>query len=143
MKVTLFPLCKPAFKGMLLVLYIYLLNTAPSALQPYTIERSGRKCTRSNLPTRAPERIKTLLASSLTHEMPKIFNAPPKELRTITGCPVENFKSSLDKFLWTIPDEPPVPGCTARCRILNTIPDQVALRNRDARFGNSGGPPWL
>ena len=82
-------------------------------------------------------------ASSLTHEGPKIFNALPKELRSITSSPVEKFKSGLDKFLGTIPDEPPVPGYTARCRTPNTIPNQVALKNRDARFGNSGGPPWL
>ncbi|KAK3876114.1 hypothetical protein Pcinc_019060 [Petrolisthes cinctipes] len=49
-------------------------------IQPYTTERTGRKCIRSSLPTRAPERIRTLLASSLIHEGPKVFNALPKEL---------------------------------------------------------------
>ncbi|KAK3871524.1 hypothetical protein Pcinc_023332 [Petrolisthes cinctipes] len=90
-------------------------NPAPLALQPYTTKRTGRKCIRSNLPTRAPERIRTLLASSLIHEGPNVFNALPKEVRNTTGCPVENFKSGLDKFLWTVPDEPPVLGYTARC----------------------------
>ena len=43
-------------------------NPAPLALLPYTTERIGRKCSRKILPTRAPERIRTLLASSLTYE---------------------------------------------------------------------------
>ncbi|KAK3858814.1 hypothetical protein Pcinc_035023 [Petrolisthes cinctipes] len=77
-------------------------NPAPLALQPYTTERTVRKCIRSSLPTRAPERIRTLI-----HEGPKVFNALPKEVRNTTGCPVENLiKSGLDKFLWTVPDEP-------------------------------------
>ena len=118
-------------------------NPKPLELQPYTTERNGRKCTRNSLPTRAPERIRTLLAASLVHEGPKIFNALPKEVRNITGCPVEKFKSGLDKFLWTVPDEPPVPGYTAGCRTSNTIPDQVSLKDREARIGSSGGPPWL
>ncbi|KAK3878543.1 hypothetical protein Pcinc_016842 [Petrolisthes cinctipes] len=86
------------------------LNPAPLALSPYTTERTGCKCIRSSLPTtRVPERIRTLLASSLIHEGPKVFNALLKEVRNTTGCPVENFKSpGLDKFLWTVSDEPPV-----------------------------------
>ncbi|KAG0710230.1 RNA-directed DNA polymerase from mobile element jockey [Chionoecetes opilio] len=68
-------------------------NPAPFALQPYITESTGRKCLRQSLPTRAPERIKTLLASSLIHEVPKTFNALPKEVRSITGCPVGKFKS--------------------------------------------------
>ncbi|KAK3886931.1 hypothetical protein Pcinc_008940 [Petrolisthes cinctipes] len=70
-------------------------NPAPLALQAYTTERTGHKCIRSSLPTRAPERIRTLLASSLIHEGRKVFNALPKEVRNTTGCPVENFKSDL------------------------------------------------
>ncbi|KAK3867132.1 hypothetical protein Pcinc_027379 [Petrolisthes cinctipes] len=70
----------------------------------------------------------------MTYDGPKSFNALPKEV-SVTGCSVDNFKSGLDKFLYTIPDEPPVPGYTARCRTSNTIPDQVTLQDRDARIG--------
>ena len=114
-------------------------NPAPHALQSYTTDRAGRKATRRCLPTRAPEKIKTLLSNSLTYDGPKSFNSLPKEIRNITGCSVDKFKSALDKFLCTVPDEPPVLGYTARCRTSNTIPDQVALRARDARFGSSSG----
>ena len=83
-----------------------------STLQSHTSDRTGRKCIRRALPTRAPQRIKTLLAASLGHEGPRLFNALPKQVRDVRGCPVEKFKSGLDKFLRTLPDEPPVPGYT-------------------------------
>ena len=56
-------------------------HPTPSALQPYTTERTGRKCARTSLPTRAPQKIKTLLAPTLEQEGPKIFNSLPKEVR--------------------------------------------------------------
>ncbi|KAK3873622.1 hypothetical protein Pcinc_021371 [Petrolisthes cinctipes] len=75
---------------------------------------------------------------------PKVFNALPKEVRNTPGCPVENFECGLDKLLWTVPDQPPVLGYTARCRTSNNIPHQVALKDRDAsRIGNSCGSPRL
>ena len=86
--------------------------------------------------------ISTLLTSSLTYEGPKTFNALPKEVRSITGCPVRKFKSGVDKFLLTVPDKPPVPRYSARYR-THTISDQVDLRDWDARIGSRGGPPWL
>ncbi|KAK4312705.1 hypothetical protein Pmani_015890 [Petrolisthes manimaculis] len=61
----------------------------------------------------------------MTYDGPKSFNSLPKEVRSVTGCSVDNFKSGLDKFLYTIPDEPPVPGYTASCRTSNTIAEQV------------------
>ena len=113
------------------------------ALQPYNNERTGRKCVRRSLPPSAPPRIKTLLASSLTHDGPRTFNALPREVRDITGCSVDRFKAGLDRFLSTVPDEPAVPGYTASCRSSNSLPDQVELMTRDARSGSSGGPPRL
>lgn len=106
-------------------------------------ERTGRMCARWSLPSTAPTKIKTLLATSLTHDGPRIFNALAKNVRGITGCPVDKFKAGLDKFLTTVPDEPPVIGYTATCRTSNSIPDQVGLIRRDARTGSSGGPPRL
>ena len=111
-----------------------------STIQAHVNERTGRKCVRRSLPSGAPPKVKTLLASSLTHDGPKIFNTLPKEVRSITGCTVDRFKSGLDKFLRTVPDEPAVPGYTAICRSSNSVPDQVDLMNRDTRSENSGGP---
>ena len=80
-------------------------------------------------------------------------------MRSITGCSVQKFKSGVDKFLLTVPVEPPVPDCTARCWTYNTIKDQVDLRGWDGRVGtagvgtaglgqqgwdgSSGGPAWV
>ncbi|KAK3863703.1 hypothetical protein Pcinc_030551 [Petrolisthes cinctipes] len=118
-------------------------NQAPHALHPYTTDRTGRKVTTRCLPTTAPDRIRTLLSNTMTYDGPKSFNTLPKEVRSVTGCSVDNFKSGLDKFLYTIPDEPSVPGYTARCRTSNTIPHQVTLQDWDARIGSSSGPPRL
>ena len=118
-------------------------DPTPHALQSYTTERRGRQCKRRSLPTRAQGRTRTLLANSLSYEGPRIFNVLPREVRDMSGCPVETFKAGLDKFLWTVPDEPPVPGYTTECRTSNTLPDQVALKKRDTRTESSGGPPRL
>lgn len=112
-------------------------NPKPLKLQSHTTEKSGL-CTRAGLPTRAPERICNLLAASLVHMGPKIFNTLLKEVQNITACLVETFKSNLGKFLRTVPDKSPVPGYTAEWWTPNTTPDQV-----ETRIKNSGGPPWL
>ena len=118
-------------------------NPTLDALKPYTNIRTGRKCVRRSLPSTAPERVKTLLAASLAYQGSQIFNTLPKEVREVTICGVEKFKTALDKFLKTVPDEPPVPGYTARGRTSNSLPDQVSLSMRDARDGSSSGPPRL
>ena len=113
------------------------------ALQPYTTGRKGRLCKRRSLPTTAPQKIRTLLTASLAYEGPKIFNSLPKEVRDISDCPPAKFKAGLDKFLETVPAEPPVQGYTSRCRTSNTLPDQVNHKDWDTRMGSSGGPPRL
>ena len=107
--------------------------------------RTGRKCERRSLPSTAPQRVRSLLAAaSLGHNGPKLFNSLPKEVREITGCQAERFKSALDRFLSTLPDEPPVPGYTSRCRATsNALPDQVNLVLGYTRDGYSGGAPRL
>ena len=53
--------------------------------------------------------------SSLPIHGAKLFNALPKHVRDITNVNIEIFKTALDAFLKTIPDEPLIPGYTA-CR---------------------------
>ena len=114
-------------------------DPTPSALQPCTNERTGHKCAKTTLPTRASHKIKTLHAPILAHEGPKIFNSLPKEVIDIADCTMNTFKIVLDRFLGSVPDEPPVPGYTARYRTSTSMPAQVELMNRDARVGSSGG----
>ena len=59
----------------------------------------------------------------------KLFNALPKQIRNITECPVDAFKSQLDKFLDTVPDEPQITGMPMYRRAEpNSIVDMLLLR---------------
>ena len=54
----------------------------------------------------------------------RLFNCLPRGIRDIvTGTP-EMFKSSLDNWLSTIPDEPTIPG-RQRAASSNSLLDQV------------------
>ena len=60
----------------------------------------------------------------------------------ITDCTLNTFKNGLDRFLGSVPDKPPVPDNTARCRTSTSIAAQLELVNRDARVGsNTQSPP--
>ncbi|KAK3876172.1 hypothetical protein Pcinc_019021 [Petrolisthes cinctipes] len=110
-------------------------------LQGRINNRTGRKCERWSVPTGASVRVKSLLTASLGYNGPRMFNSLPQDIRNKTGCSVHNFKKELDKFLKTLPDEPPVQGYTVNCRAAsNSIPDQMDLLRRD---GSSGGAPRL
>ena len=52
-------------------------HPTPSALQPYTTERTALKYGKRSLPTTAPHKIKTMFAATLAHEGPKIFYSLP------------------------------------------------------------------
>ena len=51
---------------------------------------------------------------------PKIFNCLPREVRNLTGCSVDKFKSWLDEILSQLLDEPSVPGWKKHCRAATT-----------------------
>ena len=91
-------------------------------------ERQGRKCrTQKNILNSLP-RIRKLRDSSFSTNAVKLFNALPKEIRNITECPVDAFKSQLDKFLGTVPDEPQIIGMTMFRRAeSNSIVDMMVL----------------
>ena len=51
-------------------------------------------------------------------------NSLPTDIRSITRCSVDCFKRKLDKYLWTVPDEPQIPGFRAQRRAdSNSIVD--------------------
>ena len=64
-------------------------------------------------------------------------------MRGITDYTLNTFKTGVDRFLGSVPDEPPVPGYTATCRTSTSTPAQLELMNRDARVGSSAIPPPL
>ena len=71
-------------------------------------ERRGRNIVRI-LPTNgAPLRVKNLRCRSLFIMGPRLFNSVPRTIRDTTRVGLDTFKMKLDKWLSTIPDEPPI-----------------------------------
>lgn len=58
----------------------------------------------------------------------KVSNTLPECICNITGVSLEKFKSELDNFLTTVPDEPLIPGYTAMQRAnSNSLIDMVGF----------------
>lgn len=76
----------------------------------YETHRHGRLCQIPSVNTKAPLFARTLTEGSLRVRGPRLFNSIPAEVRALTGCSIESFKRSLDKFLRTVPDRPRLPG---------------------------------
>ena len=75
----------------------------------------------------APAAVKNAREASLGVKGCQLFNLLPGYIRNTRGGSIENFKSSLDIFLSTIPDQPTVPGF-ARAAESNSLVHQLALR---------------
>ena len=74
-------------------------------------------------------RVKTLVRNSFPIRAVKTFNILPKHLRGLTGCSVDQFKAQLDRFLASVPDEPPMPGYITVAE-SNSLLHQVPLVKR-------------
>ena len=75
--------------------------------------RRGRNCTVPAINLRGPRHYQTVRNSSFSVRGPRLFNALPASIRNMTGCTVDSFKRSLDRYLSTVPDEPQVRGYTS------------------------------
>ena len=108
---------------------IFLWKVAQGLVQGYKATfhqhvRRGRQMNLAPLCHQAPSAVKKARESSLQVKGAKLFNLLPRELRdTSTGTP-ESFKSKLDEWLSTIPDQPTVPG-RQRAAATNSLLDQV------------------
>ena len=78
-------------------------------LEFYNTRRFGIKCRRKVYRTTRVH-IKTLQFNSFASIGPALFNCIPRRVKDKETLPT--FKTALDKFLRTIPDEPPVSGYT-------------------------------
>ena len=58
----------------------------------------------------------------------KLFNLLPSELCNMNGVMVDTFKSGLDAWLGTVPDQPTIPG-RQRAAATYSLLDQVMLLN--------------
>ena len=84
-------------------------------LESYIHPRHGRLCSVLPVKTAASQKVQNICHSSFTIHAPKLFNLLPEHIRNITDCSVESFKTQLDSYLKTIPDEPQIQGYTS-CR---------------------------
>ena len=78
--------------------------------------RLGRRCAIPPLLTSCSPHTQKLREASLSVRGPRLFNSLPKHLRDMRNCTKDAFKSALDKYLQTIPDEPQIQGYTASRR---------------------------
>ena len=89
-------------------------------------DRRGRWCRVPNVTRQASVAVQRLRYSSFAIIGPKLFNVMPREIRNITGCPIDHFKHRLDSYLKTLPDEPLVAGYTMYRRAeTNSLTDMT------------------
>ena len=81
----------------------------PGTITFYANPRQGRKC---HIPLVKRGPWQKVIYSSFKVQGPRLFNSLPKRLRDLTGCKKLKFKTELDKYLFTVPDEPLVTGYT-------------------------------
>ena len=86
------------------------------SIKTFTSFRYGRKCKVPPVRSNIPERVKTLRYATISLHGVQLFNMLPRCIREITDITIDDFKTSLDIFLGTIPDEPLLNGYTARRR---------------------------
>ena len=114
------------------IIYIWkileqLVPNVNSKIQEVYHERTGRKC-KLTLPHRGVTAVFNAQCSSICYHGVKLFNVLPKNLRNMSGVSVQQFKSELDKYLATVPDEPQIPGYTQLRRSqTNSLVDMIPL----------------
>ena len=79
-------------------------------------------------------RIKTLREGSFQIHGGKLFNSLPKKLRDLTKISIEDFKSNLDQYLSSLPDEPKVSGYTpSACSQVDASPSNSIIDQAKAK----------
>lgn len=119
------------------ILYIYKILTGKCLnnlkIQFNIHQRLGRLCHIERIHSRASARVKTLKENAFAIRGSLLFNALPKNLRDAPERSLESFKSQLDKFLRTVPDQPKLPHYHLSAA-SNSIIDQLAQRRADGLY---------
>ena len=101
------------------------MSPADGGIKAQHHQRFGRTCYRKSVEA-ATQRLKSIVATSFLYEGPRLFNCLPRDIRDMTKCSTDAFKSRLDKYLHCIPDEPPILHTVIpRGATTNSLPDQV------------------
>ena len=95
-------------------------------------QRNGRTIELPSVVTQCPGAVKKMRACSLILHGGKLFNCLPKNLRNYSNCSSLEFKTRLDSFLSSIPDEPLVVGYTQnRSSDSNSLISLVSKNTKD------------
>ena len=106
---------------------------ATTVLNDNEEDRLGRKCDIPSIITNSTTHVQNMREASLTVRGQKLFNILPKHLRDIKDCTKETFKSALDRYLRTIPDEPHIQGYVQMRRAeSNSLLDMSKFSNSAA-----------
>ena len=113
---------------------IFIWKCAVGLVDGYTIHftnnpRRGRLCVVRNVNKKAPTQIKRASEASLAVKGARIFNLLPRSIRDTTLTATKSvipFKSKLDQFLSTIPDQPTI-QCRKRPATTNSLMDQIPM----------------
>jgi hypothetical protein len=88
--------------------------------------RRGRTIQVSDYHPSAPASVRRAREASLSVKGAQLFNLLPRDIRDISTGSVDSFKSRLDDWLESMPDQPTVPG-RQRAATTNSLIDQVQL----------------
>jgi hypothetical protein len=78
--------------------------------------------------------IRSLKEAAFQTEGPRLFNSLPRDLRNISGS-LLTFKSHLDSYLETVPDQPATPGLVPGAQKLSGAPSN-SVRDWARKIGN-------
>ena len=88
--------------------------------------RRGRTALPRQVITSSSNLVRKARESSVGVKGAKLFNLLPVEVRNIDSDNVEIFKSALDSFLFTIPDQPTIAGY-GRAAETNSLLHQIPM----------------
>ena len=116
---------------------IFIWKCAVGLVDGYTINfinnpRRGRLCVVRTINKNAPLQVKKASEATLAVRGARIFNLLPRSIRDIslnTNRSVIPFKSKLDQFLSTIPDQPTIQN-RKRPAKTNSLADQIPMTVR-------------
>ena len=91
-------------------------------------ERRGLLVTVPPMAANSPSAVRKAREASLQVKGARLFNLIPRDLRDKKNVTVDTFKSGLDEWLSTIPDQPTSPG-RQRAAITNSLIDQVVANS--------------
>ena len=106
-------------------------------LESTSSERRGREVLIH--PARGKKIFQSLREGSFQVNGARLFNSLPKKLRNMTRIPLDDFKSSLDHYLETLPDEPNLPNYTpSTCNQMTAKPSNSIIDHARDSFRRPG-----